>query len=328
MTDHTFLLLHFLSDNRPHSFDGIRHATGLAEKEVTEILATLAAEGIESEVRAGDGCKLLSSYSALEADRIHEFLGARSSAFTIEAVGQTGSTNDDLMARARQGASSGLVRVAEAQTAGRGRRQRTWYSAPGSALTFSLLWVFSDGSRALSGLPLAVGVGLVRSLEALAVRSVQLKWPNDLLLGRKKLGGVLIETLNGIDNVASAVIGIGLNLRLPQSIAQRIDQPAADLEAAGVSVDRNELLARILINLQDVLETFSRQGFASLRPEWQQLHAYHDKMVRLESGDHKYVEGRVIGVDEYGALLLETESGTKTCHAGELSLRGAGDASQ
>ena len=290
------------------------------------MLTNLTAMGIESEVVAQSRCRLMTGYRALDAARINSLLGEYADVFTVETVGQTGSTNDDLVARARTGGPGGLVRVAEVQTAGRGRRQRSWYSAPGGALTFSLLWVFSGGSGALSGLPLAVGVSLIRSLQAFNLQSVQLKWPNDLLWQQRKLGGVLIETCNTGDNEVSAVIGIGLNLRLSRSVAERIDQPASDLEAAGLGVERNELLARLLIDLKGVLELFSREGFAPLRPEWERLHAYHDKMVRLEMGGEKQVEGRVVGVDEYGALVLETASGKRVFHAGELSLRVVGTA--
>ena len=191
-------------------------------------------------------------------------------------------------------------------------------------MTFSLLWIFDQGARALAGLPLAVGVSIVRSLNALTLGGVQLKWPNDVLWQQRKLGGILIETTAGAGNGVSAIIGIGLNFRLPGPTVDLIDQPAVDLEAAGLQVGRNELLARLLRDLYDVLGTFSREGFVALRPEWEGAHAYQDKMVTLDMNGETQHAGRVIGVDENGALLLETEDGTQVFHVGELSLRPSG----
>ncbi len=317
-------LLRFIADQQFHSFDEIKKETGFSERAVCTALAYLGSEGIEAEVVNKRGCRLISSFHPWDADEIRSHLGGHAGAFTIDLVDQTGSTNDDLMVKARDEAPGGLVRIAELQTAGRGRRERSWYSAPGGALTFSVLWVFSSGTRALSGLPLAVGVSLVRSLQAFHLEGVQLKWPNDLLWQRRKLGGILIESSARAGGKVSAVIGIGMNLRLSPAIAERIGQPAADLEAAGLRAGRNELLARVLIDLHDVLESFTREGFAALRPEWERLHAYQAKMVRLDMADEKHVEGRVIGVDEHGALLLDTASGRRAFHGGELSLRVAG----
>jgi BirA family biotin operon repressor/biotin-[acetyl-CoA-carboxylase] ligase len=324
VTDSVLSLLRFIADQQFHSFDEIKRETGLSEDEVSNALATLASEGIEAEASAGRGCRLISAFRPWDADEIRSHLGGHARAFAIDLVDQTGSTNDDLIVKARQGAPGGLVRIAEIQTAGRGRRDRSWYSAPGAALTFSVLWVFSSDKRALSGLPLAVGVSLVRSLRAFGLEDVQLKWPNDLLWKRCKLGGILIESSARADGRVSAVIGIGMNLRLLPGVAERIGQPAADLESAGLQAGRDELLARVLIDLKDVLEVFSREGFAALQQEWGRLHAYQDKMVRLDMAGDKYVEGRVIGVDDYGALLLDTATGRRAFHAGELSLRAAG----
>ena len=324
MTDSVLPLLRFIADQKFHSFDEIKNETGFSESEICAALEYLSTGGLKVRVTDERGCRLISPFRPLDADEIRSCLGGCAGIFTIDLVDQTGSTNDDLMEKARQGAPGGLVRVAELQTAGRGRRERSWYSAPGGALTFSVLWVFSSSPRGLSGLPLAVGVSLVRTFQAFNLEGMQLKWPNDLLWQRRKLGGILIESSAGAGGKVSAVIGIGLNLRLSPDVAERIGQPAADLEAAGLQAGRNELLARVLIDLNDVLERFSREGFAALRPEWERLHAYQDKMVRLDMAGEKVVEGRVIGVDEYGALLLDTASGRRAFHGGELSLREAG----
>ena len=321
MTVPVFSLLRVLSDGRLHAVDEIREQLGLSQAQLSEALEILTSAGSEIETEGQAGYRLTTPFAALNVSQVEHFLGEQASSFSLEVVDQTGSTNDDLIVQARQGAVSGLVLVAEAQTAGRGRRHRRWVSNPGGALTFSLLWHFDKAAGALSGLSLAVGVSLARSLNASGLRDVQLKWPNDLLLQQRKLGGILIESVGRPEGGVSAIIGIGINMRLAKPVAELIDQPAADLESAGVHVDRNELLARVLLDLSDVLGIFCREGFAALRPEWQRLHAYQDKMVTIEMNGEKQLEGQAAGVDEAGALLLQTARGTRAIHSGEVSLR-------
>ena len=321
MTLPVFPLLRFLSDGRSHALDEIREQLALSQAHLSDALESLASAGLEVETKGKAGCKLLTPFCALDAAQVEHFLGNKVALFSVEVVDQTGSTNEDLMDRARQGADTGLVRVAEEQTAGRGRRRRRWVSALGGTLTFSLLWNFDEAASALSGLSLAVGVALVRSLKAMGLQDVQLKWPNDVLWQHSKLGGILIESVARPAGGISAVIGIGINLRLLKPVAGLIDQPATDLASAGVDADRNELLAQVLCDLSDVLGTLSRDGFAVLLPEWQRAHAYQDKMVAIEMNGEMQLEGRAAGVDETGALLVQTAQGTRAVHSGELSLR-------
>ncbi|UCH47968.1 MAG: biotin--[acetyl-CoA-carboxylase] ligase [Betaproteobacteria bacterium] len=321
MTVPVFPFLRFLSDGRSHAFDEIRQQLGLSQACVSEVLDSLASAGLEIEINEQTGCRLLTPFCALNVAQVERFLGDKAHLFSIEVVDQTGSTNEDLMLRARQGAAGGLVRVAEEQSAGRGRRRRRWVSALGGTLTFSLLWNFDEAASALSSLSLAVGVSLVRSLQTMGLQGVQLKWPNDLLWQQRKLGGILIESIARPAGGISAVIGIGINLRLLKPVTDLIDQPTADLGSAGVHVDRNRLLARVLSDLSDVLGTYSRNGFGALRAEWQRAHAYQDKMVAIEMSGEIQLDGRALGVDETGALLVQTAEGTRTVHSGELSLR-------
>jgi BirA family biotin operon repressor/biotin-[acetyl-CoA-carboxylase] ligase len=150
-----------------------------------------------------------------------------------------------------------------------------------------------------------------------------LKWPNDLLWRHLKLAGILIELAGDVMGPTIAVIGVGLNLRLPDTVKSRIDQPVVDLARMGLEVDRNVLFADLLKGLDAVLTEFSRAGFAPLRDEWDNLHAYQDKMVRMRMPDKSEIEGRVKGVDDDGALLVQTRSGPRKFYGGELSLRGS-----
>ena len=250
-------------------------------------------------------------------------LGNQAGRFDVDALAACDSTSSELMRRIAQGAPSGSVIVADQQTAGRGRRGRQWLSSPESSLTFSLLWRFNANAAQLSGLSLAVGVGLARALERLGARGVRLKWPNDVLLARAadyaKLAGILIE-LSADRRGTQAVIGIGLNLAAP---AEDLPQPAAGLADAGVSAERHVVLAAILGELAVALDAFAVDGFAGLKMAWQDYHAWQGQPVRVIEEGRELLAGRCLGVDDSGALLVLTVAGVERVWAGDVSLRQA-----
>ena len=239
-------------------------------------------------------------------------LGPLAAHFDVEVLAECDSTNARLQARAD--AASGTVLVAERQTAGRGRLGRTWISDAGASLTFSLLWRLPAGV-APAGLSLAAGVAVADALRTIGVPGIALKWPNDVLRDGKKLGGILIELAG-----SAAVIGIGLNLRLPTGLPPEVSRGAAALDRA---VDRNALLAALLVALHGVLEQFVAGGFAALRDRWQALNAHDGAPVRVIAEFSVPVEGICIGVDVDGALLLETAVCVQRILSGDVSLRPA-----
>jgi len=252
-------------------------------------------------------------------------LGKLACRFDIDVVDHCDSTNARLLARAENGAPSGSVLVAREQTAGRGRRGRAWLSAPGDSLTFSLLWRYSEATS-LAGLSLAVGVALARALEQLPLVGLSLKWPNDLLLGEGKLAGVLIEVVPAQTHVQaqSVVIGIGVNLHLPAAMPADLRVRSAALAMAATPLPAaSHLLARLLVQLHSVLSDFAAGGFAPLRPEWLRRHAFDQRRIQLLSDFAVPLVGICRGVDEDGALLLETQAGTQRVISGDISLRGA-----
>lgn len=236
----------------------------------------------------------------------------------VEVVARTGSTNADLLARAA-GLAGPVLLACEEQTAGRGRAGRSWLSAPGASLTFSLAWNFAGPAHRLAGLPLAVGVALAEVLAALDVR-VQLKWPNDLLKDGSKLAGILIETQAAPGGGSWAVIGIGLNLAMPDELETAIGRPVA--AATWLSrMDRNLLLARLLDALAQMAAEFEARGFAPFSARWNRLHAWQGHPVCVIDGGAVLQEGLAAGVDESGQLLLDTASGRVAIVAGDVSLR-------
>jgi BirA family biotin operon repressor/biotin-[acetyl-CoA-carboxylase] ligase len=240
-------------------------------------------------------------------------LGGAACRFDIDLLAECGSTNAELLDRAAGGAPSGAVLVAERQTAGRGRMGREWIAAPGDSLTFSLLWRFAGGTD-LSGLSLAVGVAMARALQKVGAGDTVLKWPNDVLKDGRKLGGILIE----LQSNAAAVIGIGLNLRLPPAMPDEVRATAAALD---IDADPNLLLAALLTELLAVLEAFAVAGFAALRDEWLARHAWSGRPVRVLVPHAAPLDGICAGIADDGALLLETTAGVRRILSGDVSLR-------
>ena len=249
-------------------------------------------------------------------------LGAAARRFDIDVLPSCDSTNAVLLVRADSGAPSGTVVIAEEQTAGRGRRGRSWFASPGDSLTFSLLWRFAPGT-APAGLSLAVGVAVARALEKsgadVGADGAALKWPNDILKGGRKLGGILVELVPGAPH--AAVIGIGLNLHLPAAMPEDLRAASAALYPAGATADENALYATLLNELLGTLESFAAAGFAPLREEWTTRHACQDAPVSLTSDFGAPRTGICRGVDSDGALLLESDGRIERVLSGEVSLR-------
>jgi len=240
------------------------------------------------------------------------------SGVAVEVVRETGSTNADLLARASQ-LDAPLLLIAEHQSAGRGRAGRSWLSSPEGSLTFSLAWRFDGGPQALSGLPLAVGVALAETLAALG-QQVQLKWPNDLLKDGDKLAGILIETQAAPGGGTWTVIGIGLNLLMPDEMEAQLGRSAAGVPWLA-RMERDVLMAALLDGLANALREFAARGFAAFSTRWNLHHAWQGQTVVLLDNGAVLHEGRAAGVDDSGRLLLDTDAGRVPVLAGDVSLR-------
>jgi BirA family transcriptional regulator, biotin operon repressor / biotin---[acetyl-CoA-carboxylase] ligase len=260
------------------------------------------------------------------AGELASLLGARAHDFAIEWVACCDSTNARLVDAPPADDGRVHVLVADRQTAGRGRRGRQWLSWEGASLTFSLLWRFAPGTPAPAGLSLAAGLALARALEQFGVEGVQLKWPNDVLVHGDKLAGILVELLPMRGRPPAAVIGIGLNLRLPADAAIPDQAGVADLAGAlggalaGEPPSRPALLAAILGEFHRLFETYAAAGFPALRGAWEQRNAFADLPVAIR-GESATLYGTCAGVDDDGALLLRTVDGVQRVLAGDVSLR-------
>ena len=328
----TFTLLRLLADGEFHSGEVLAQQLGISRSSVSNALRGVESYGLTLYSVRGRGYRLSDPPQWLDAGRITRQLGELGRDFQIEIMDSAASSNTLLLQRARLdvahgGAPSGSVLAVEWQSGGRGRMGRVWHSGLGNALTFSLLWRFDFGLPALSGLSLASGVALVRALQALGVAGARLKWPNDVLgTHNAKLAGILIEAQGDMLGPCAVVIGVGLNLSLPQQLLQQIEQPVTSLADMVAAVpERNHLLAVILSEMHGVLQEFAAHGFTALRAEWESLHGLQGQRVQLLLPDGSAEAGIASGVGEDGALKLQTEQGMRKFNAGEVSLRSGTD---
>ena len=321
-TPHTFPLLRLLADGEIHSGQALAARLGASRAAVRNLVCSVERLGFQVSRIRGRGYRIAEPLDLLDGERLAALLHR---AFSVEILDECPSTNGVLMERARRGGPDALALAlaCEHQTAGRGRRGKRWESGIGTDLTFSVLWRFQRGAAALAGLSLAVGVALVRALARLGYEGVQLKWPNDLHLHGRKLGGILIEVTGDRLGPSAVVVGIGLNVRWSAARTAAVDQPATGLPDREVSVpSRTTLLAGLLLELRAALEEFALGGFAPFRAEWLRYHAWQGRRVTLRVAEGTVADGEAVGVGEDGALLVRSARGVERFHSGELRLAG------
>lgn len=214
---------------------------------------------------------------------------------------------------------SGCVCLAEQQTAGRGRNGRVWVSPPTGNLYLSLLWHFPLKKLPWSSLSLVAGVAVAKALAEYPYVSVQLKWPNDVLISDKKLAGILIETLSR--DKMTVVIGLGLNIHMPISYRDSIQKPIIDLASVVKDpLNPNLLVATILKQLTEAMHLFDSQGFAPFITDWGFYHAHKGALASVSQGD-ALIEGKILGINTEGALLLQQGDIITPIYSGEPSLK-------
>lgn len=227
---------------------------------------------------------------------------------TLECVEEVDSTNTQVAAKGRAGAPSGLVMVADRQTAGRGRLQRAWHSPESVNLYFSVLLRPPWQPQKPPPVSLAVGVAIAETIRPRLSHPPALKWPNDLLVQDRKMAGILVEvaaTRNRIDHV---VLGIGLNVN-QESFPPPLDQSAISLrQATGRPTHRGELLAELLNALEPLLETLNQDSHDSMIESWNRYFAWQGQAIRVQTGSGE-IRGIALGVNAVGALRIRDERG-------------------
>lgn len=315
-------LIQALADGEFHSGEALGNVLGISRAAVWKRIEQLTAVGVDVERVRGRGYRVPGGVSLLQPLMLQKRLGG---IMPVEVLQSTDSTNAEVMRRLAGNGSAPLAVLAEYQSAGRGRRGRSWSSPYAGNIYLSLGWRFAVGAPRLEGLSLAVGVVVAEMLSAngLAGR-VGLKWPNDIWVGGRKIGGVLIELSGDLEDACAAVVGIGINCRLGSAAAQGIDQPWTDLYAElGRLPDRSALIVDLLQRLHDLMIGFPASGFGGWVQRWAALDALAGQSVQVATASAS-VSGVAAGVDSSGALRLRKDNGAEMLfHGGEASLRPA-----
>ncbi len=318
-------LLSILSDGSFHSIEALGEALGMSRAAVWVHLKSFSKSwDIEFHTISEKGCRLAKPVELLDQRRI--LLGVcsnlRSSLSSIEIHSEIDSTNSYLMSQVRKNVvASGAVCLAEFQSAGRGRRGRQWVSPFASNLYLSLYWQFSLSPLQLGGLSLAVAVAVADALQSVGLKDVAVKWPNDILWQGKKLAGILLDVTGGVAGSNEVVIGVGLNMRMPERSANKIDQVWIDLEAAlGRTVSRNQLTSILLERLLETVLLYQNSGLDSFLERWRAMDAMNGAAAVLNVYG-KSLCGTARGINEAGALIFETEGKTSVYQSGEVSLK-------
>ena len=317
-------LIEYLADGEHHSGEELGKHLGISRTAVWKQLQKAEEEfGLSIEKKRGLGYRLEGGCDLLNKNAIQESLQGAAKALPLQLFSEIDSSNSELLRQAASGSPGNIICAAEFQNAGRGRMGRQWISPYGRNLYFSVLWEFHGGAAALEGLSLCVGVAIARALHSIGLDGLQLKWPNDVLLNGKKLAGILLEMQGDADGNCHVVIGIGLNVDMRGCDTSGITQAWADLHSTLPSKpDRSKLLSLLCNHLADVILDFEKYGFSHFKDDWQQLDAFNNKKVEIILGKN-HILGTAIGINDGGALKLETTEGIKEFHGGEISLRSA-----
>lgn len=313
-------LLSLLADGEFHSGEALAKLLNLSRTAVAGHIGQLENWGLNVFRVKGKGYRLAKPIALLSSVGIKNSIDTPTLRANLDVAPILESTNTEMKKQLKD-YRNGDVLLAEIQTSGRGRHGREWVAPIGGSLTFSMYWRFDDGYQSMSGLSLLVGLAICQGLEKVGVDNAQLKWPNDVYASGKKLAGVLVEVEGQIGAPAHCVIGIGINVDIPEE-SRDVGQPHTDVNSqAGFDIDRNALAGAIIDELWESLAKFAERGFEPFIAQWQCLDLFANKRVVLKMGERRF-SGINRGVDTSGALLVETEDGISRFHGGEVSLRG------
>lgn len=315
-------LLKLLADGQFHSGVELAEQLNVSRTTISKRVADWQALGLDIDTVTGKGYRLQTPIDWLNQAKIYAFLPnniqSLISEFSVQQI--ISSTNDFVAQSLQKKSQSGVVCLAEMQSAGRGRRGRTWLSPPAGTFYGSVGWVFNEGFQVVEGLSLAIGVAVIQALNTYGVEGLQLKWPNDIVWQGKKLGGILIEMNAEVGGNCQVVVGVGVNLALPQTVKKQIDQEVTDLREICPNLNRQQITAALISQIVQVLSDYAVKGFKYYRQTWQSYDALFGLPVKV-LGLAQTIEGTATGIDEQGAFLIKTATGIEAISGGEVSIR-------
>ncbi|HEY6516796.1 MAG TPA: biotin--[acetyl-CoA-carboxylase] ligase [Steroidobacteraceae bacterium] len=318
-----------LTDDEFHSGEELAETLGVSRGAVWKAVESLRDLGATLHAVRNRGYRLRSGSDALDAGRIINLLfpPARSQVRSVEVAWTVDSTNSVLLARKNPPFGQCEAMLAEYQTAGRGRRGRTWLAPPGGSICLSLSWTFREVPKDLGALGLVIGVCALRALRDARLDHVQIKWPNDLVVEGRKLGGILIELRAESDGPACVVIGIGLNVALGAKALEAIGETGAspiDLTTAGMrDISRNAIAAALITKISQALPVFEQEGLKPFADEWRDADALRGRQIDVHT-QVSVERGLARGIDLHGALVVETPKGVRRFISGDVTVRAVG----
>ncbi len=255
----------------------------------------------------------------METNKIHKQLSAetRRSFDEIQFLDEIDSTNAEALRQIQSGKTGNWVILANSQSAGRGRRGRHWVSPASAGIYLSVVRQFTLAADALQALSLVTALSVQQSLSSLGVLGLQLKWPNDLLHQKQKLAGILLELHQG-EPANHVVFGVGVNLAIPEDSKRQIERPVTDISSISDSVlDSSTIVAAILEQLCINLQVYETEGFKPFVDSWNAKDCYLNADIVIQNGERRTI-GRSLGVDESGALIMQTAVGRQVVNGGEI----------
>jgi len=317
MKDHSIplKLVEILSDGEFHSGEQLGESLGMSRAAINKHIQTLKSWGLDIYTVTGKGYSLPAPIQLLNGEAILAQLHQPN----LAIIPVIDSTNQYLLERMNE-LQSGDACIAEYQQAGRGRRGRQWFSPFGANLYMSMYWRLEQGPAAAMGLSLVIGIVIAETLQQLGAQDVRVKWPNDLYLQDRKLAGILVELTGKTGDAAQIVMGAGINLAMRSAEAAQINQGWINLQEAGITIDRNDLAAKLINSLREALPLFERDGLAPFTERWKALDNFFNRPVKLLIGERE-IHGIARGIDKQGGLLLEQDGEVKSWVGGEISLR-------
>jgi len=320
-------LIAVLADGQWHRGPELARRWGCSRTAVWKRLHALDALGLELAAQRGRGYRLARPLELLDAGPLRALLSpaTRERLDRLQLLSVTDSTSDRLRAAEPPAAGRLQLVLAEFQRGGRGRRGRRWLAPYGGGICFSLATTFARRPPDLPALGLAAGVAAWRALRRAGLRSLGLKWPNDLLVEGRKLGGLLVEVDGEADGPLRAIIGLGVNWQLSPAIHDAVRAagglpPTAISECLPGAPSRHTLAAALVDALAMALDQFAVEGFAPSAADWREADLLRGRSVEVHCG-RRSLSGTACGIDASGNLLVATPQGLETVVAGEVSLR-------
>ncbi len=316
-------ILEMLADGRRHAGAALARELGVTRAALGQHIERLRDDGWVIEGRAGGGYCLCGPGTPLRRRLIEQELtplGERLA--SLEILDTVASTSDHLRGQTPPAPGCVHVCVAELQTAGRGRRGRGWRAHPGQSITQSLDQVLGVAPAALTSLGLVVALATAETLERAGITGIQLKWPNDLECNGAKLGGILLDVTGEAVGSARVVTGIGINHDLPHRIRDIGGRAVTAIREHWPHAPARDIIAgRVACAVAAACEGFAADGAVDLKARWAQRDSLAGRPVTLDFGNGHTEVGRAVGIDDDGALLLETKAKLQRCLAGEVSVR-------